>query len=329
MGGLDICRVARHWVNPLYSHFAIFESFSMRLIAALFSLFIFHQSAFALEVQKVTDGVYAIIGEKAQRSPQNLANNATFGVVVTGDGVVLVDSGGSWKGAEALDKVIAGITDKPVKIVINSGGQDHRWLGNGYWKAKGAKIIASQAAVADHKDRGSLQFTMLDNLLGQQLAGTEAVYADTTFEREYKFTLGGVAFEIFHTGQAHTPGDSFIWLKDRKVMFTGDIVYVDRLLGVGPQSNSKSWIAVFNAMAAYKPLHIVPGHGRATTLVKAKAETLDYLVNLRQKIAAHIENGGDMIGSVKVDQSKFSRLLQFDALARRNAQQVYAEMEFE
>lgn len=301
----------------------------MRIFATIIAVFFITQTALALEVQKVTDGVYAIVGEHTQRSPKNLANNATFGVVVTKDGVVLVDPGGSWKGAAAIEKAIASITDKPVKIVINSGGQDHRWLGNGFWKSKGVKIIASKAAVADQKDRGSLQMTGLDNLLGKELDGTEAVYADTTFESEHKFTLGGVAFEIYHVGQAHTPGDSFIWLKDKSVMFSGDIVYVERILGVGSQSHSGEWIKVFKTMAAYKPAHLVPGHGRATTLAKATAETLDYLLNLRKQMAVHIENGGDMIGSVKVEQSKFSNLLQFDALARRNAQQVYSEMEFE
>ncbi len=44
-------------------------------------------------IQRVTDSVYALVGEMVQRSPQNLANNATFGVVVTEDGVLLIDPG--------------------------------------------------------------------------------------------------------------------------------------------------------------------------------------------------------------------------------------------
>lgn len=50
----------------------------------------------ALEVQAVTEGIWAIVGEKEQRSPENLANNATFGLIVTPEGAVLVDPGGSW-----------------------------------------------------------------------------------------------------------------------------------------------------------------------------------------------------------------------------------------
>jgi len=92
----------------------------------------------ALEIQKVAENVYAVVGPLDQRSAENLANNATFGVVVTDEGVVLVDTGGSWLGAEALHATVREITDQPVKFVINSGGQDHRWIGNDYWQQQGA-----------------------------------------------------------------------------------------------------------------------------------------------------------------------------------------------
>jgi hypothetical protein len=43
----------------------------------------------------------------------------------------------------------------------------------------------------------------------------------------------------------------------------------------------------------------------------------------------HIDAGGDMMGAVGVDQSAYAHLEQFDALAGRNAQQVFTEMEWE
>ena len=91
----------------------------------------------ALEVQAVTNNIWAIVGEKEQRSPENLANNATE------QGAVLVDPGRSWKGAKALQAAIRTVTDQPVRYAINTGGQDHRWLGNGHWLAQGATVIAA------------------------------------------------------------------------------------------------------------------------------------------------------------------------------------------
>jgi len=87
------------------------------------------QAEYAMQIEKVADNVYAIVGELNQRSAENYANNATFGVIVSNQGVILVDSGGSYKGAQQIEKLIKTISDQPVKIVINTGGQDHRWWG--------------------------------------------------------------------------------------------------------------------------------------------------------------------------------------------------------
>ncbi|MDQ2094031.1 MBL fold metallo-hydrolase [Rhodalgimonas zhirmunskyi] len=280
-------------------------------------------------VQQVAPDTYALQGPFGQRSPDNSGNNATFGLVVTDEGAVLIDAGGSWKGAEALDTVIRTITDQPVKYVINTGGQDHRWLGNGYWKSNGAQVIASKAAVADQKSRASMQLTMLSNLLGDALAGTEPAYADQTFESELSLKLGQVTLELNHTGAAHTPGDAFVFLPATKTAFSGDIVFTGRLLGVLDVSNSASWIDSFDAMAARAPAIVVPGHGPAVPLATARHDTRDYLENLRARIGAHIDDGGDIITSVDVDQSAFSSLTDFDMLAKRNAQAVFTEMEWE
>jgi glyoxylase-like metal-dependent hydrolase (beta-lactamase superfamily II) len=303
------------------------------LKAVFFSvaLFVLPASAFAetLAVQPVTDDVWAIVGPLEQRSPENLANNATFGLVVTPEGAVLIDPGGSWQGAEMLHAVIRTVTDQPVVHVINTGGQDHRWLGNGYWQAQGATVIASEAAVEDHRARADDHMIALSQFLGEGLDGTEPAYADVTFETDYTLEFGGLTFEIMHRGAAHTPGDSFIWLDERDVMFTGDIVYVDRILGNGPARDTDSWIAVFEAMAAFDPAHIVPGHGHATDLAKATRDTYDYLVNLRTQIGALIENGGDIMDAPAIDQSNWTYLEQFDSLAGRNAQATFEEMEWE
>lgn len=283
----------------------------------------------ALQVQPVTQDVWAIVGETAQRSAANLANNATFGLVVTADGAVLIDPGGSYKGAAALHAAIRTVTDQPVTHVINTGGQDHRWLGNVYWQERGARIIASTAAVADQAARASEQMSALAQFLGDGLEGTVPVFADVTFETDHMVEVGGLRFQIMHRGPAHTPGDSFVLLAARDVMFTGDIVYVDRILGTGPARNVKSWIAVFEAMAAFDPAHIVPGHGRATDLATARRDTHDYLVNLRTRIGALIDAGGDIMDAPAIDQSAWSYLEQFDSLAGRNAQATYEEMEWE
>lgn len=287
------------------------------------------QAEVPLEVQKITENVYAIVGELVQRRPENLANNSTHGVVVTDEGVLLIDPGGSYKGAEQLDRAIRTITDKPVKLVINSGGQDHRWLGNSYFKAKGARIIAAEATVADQRSRTNDHFFRLGQLLGKALEGTDEYYTDETFEERMNLKFGGFDFELIYAGPAHTDGDIFIWMPQQSVMFTGDIVFTERALGTGPAQNTASWVKVLEEMMSYKPKHIIPGHGHATTLERAKADTYDYLIFLRQEIGKLIENDGDVLEAVKIDQSRFSYLEVFEQIAGRNAQAVFTQMEFE
>ncbi|MDD3447598.1 MAG: MBL fold metallo-hydrolase [Gammaproteobacteria bacterium] len=287
-------------------------------------------AAAGLEVQPVTEGVYAIVGEMDQRSPENLANNATFGLVVTAAGLVLVDPGGTRAGAERIHEAIRTVSDRTVALVINTGGQDHRWLGNGYWKAQGARIVASEAAVADQRARARDQINALWQLVGEAgLRGTEPLHADETFGEALDLELGGVRFELRHAGPAHTPGDSFVWLPDRGVVFTGDIVYVERMLGVGAQSHSGRWLESFEALAALQPAHVVPGHGHATDLARARADTYDYLRFLRAAVRELLDAGGGMEEVGGIDQSRFDYLAVSDQIAGRNAQQVYAELEFE
>jgi glyoxylase-like metal-dependent hydrolase (beta-lactamase superfamily II) len=306
------------------------------LTTVLFLLIIFTSistpiyASSVLQLQQVDDNVYAIVGPLANRTPENLGNNATFGFVVTSEGVVLIDSGGTYKGAAEIHALIKSVTDKPVKVVINTGGQDHRWLGNSYFKERGARLIANTKAVADQKARTQDQFFMLGNMVGDAgLKNTNAVYADENFDDTLIFNLGNTKFELHHAGQAHTPGDSFVWLPQQRIIFSGDIVYIQRMVGINLESNSKSWITAFETMAALDPRIIVPGHGHVTTLKEATAHSYDYLVFLRRAVSEFIKSGGGIEDIGKLDQSKFSFLLNYETLKGRNAQRVYEELEWE
>lgn len=283
-----------------------------------------------LKTEKLAHNVYALIGPVTNRNSENLGNNANFGVIVTNEGVVLIDPGATNKGAKMIHDAIRKITSQPIKWVINSGGQDHRWMGNGYFKKLGATIIASEKAVADQKARLQSQLDRLSSLLSDQdMEGTIYIHADETFSDKKLLTIGQSRLEIYHTGHAHTPGDSFVWLPEHKIIFTGDIVYTDRMLGIGSMSAHKSWISVFESMASKQPEIIVGGHGQPSSLAKARADTYDYLVFLRQAVMNFMEEGNGMEDIGKIDQSRFNYLINYDSLKGRNAQRVFEELEWE
>lgn len=296
----------------------------------LFSASVLAENNPTLKLKPVAESIYAIVGELGNRSADNLGNNATFGLVITGEGAVLIDSGATLAGARAIHQVIQSVTDQPVVKVINTGGQDHRWLGNDYFRSLGAEIIASEAAVADHKTRATDQLFGLSNLVGPaEVEETDPAFADKQFKQSMTFRLGNIEFVIQHHGAAHTPGDSFVWLPSRSVVFTGDIVYVERMLGVIDVSSSRNWLEAFQIMADLDPQVIVPGHGSPTDLQQATQDTYDYLNALRQAVAEFIDEGNDIADIGLIDHSAFSYLRNYDQLAGRNAQQVFTEMEWE
>ena len=282
-----------------------------------------------LVIQKISDQIYALVGETTQRSPTNFGNNSTHGVIITNEGVVLVDSGASYLGAQEIHRAIQTLTDQPIKIVINSGGQDHRWLGNDYFLKLGARIIASDKTRQDQQARVDYHLDRLGGLIKQSLDGTVPVFAKQTFDESLKLNLGGVNLELYHFGPAHTVGDIVLWLPSEQVMFTGDVVFNDRMLGVGPARNIRSWIEVFDKMATFKPKYIVPGHGKVSDLPTATKNTQAYLKFLEAEIAKVLDNDGDMIDASRIDQSKFHFLSSHESIAARNAQWVYEQLEFD
>jgi glyoxylase-like metal-dependent hydrolase (beta-lactamase superfamily II) len=106
-----------------------------------------HAGASEWTPSRVAEGIYALIGPTGMRTAQNDALNCNIGFVVTEQGVVLIDTGTSRMGAERIARAVRMVTDQPIRWVINTGSQDHRWLGNGYFTEQGAKIIALQRTV--------------------------------------------------------------------------------------------------------------------------------------------------------------------------------------
>lgn len=301
--------------------------FALPLIALLF-LFPHLARALDMPFKQVSPGIYAYIGETGLRTYENEGMNGNSGFIVTQAGVVVIDSGPSYQVAQKIHAAIRKVTKQPVRYVINTGGQDHRWLGNGYFKAQGAEIIAAATAVDDMNARGAMQLQGLAGELKDKIAGTEVVLPTRTFDKELALKLGGRDIRILRFKPAHTPGDSIVWLPKEGVVFAGDIVFVDRLLGVLPFSSASGWLASFEEMAKLKPRLIIPGHGDVSDLDKARRETADYL-NL---LITHMKNAVDNMVDLQIaidglDQSKWAYLANYDLLNGGNASRVYLEME--
>ncbi len=289
--------------------------------------------ALAVEVrfQRVAEGVYAHIGDTGPRTTENEGLNANIGLVVTPAGAVLIDSGATFQSAKQIHAAVKAVTPQPLKWVFNTGGQDHRWLGNGYFAAQGAEIIGHASGKADMMNRGNDHLQGLQATLGAKTDGTVPTLPTRWLTgNDERLELGGVVFEFRHRGGAHTPGDTLVWLPQQKVLFTGDVVYVDRMLGVLPVSHTKRWLDTFAVVEQLNPAVLVPGHGKVTNVATARADTQAYLLALRAHMRKAVDDGIDVSAAVKsFDAAPFMRLLNGAELMPGNASRTYLELERE
>ena len=85
--------------------------------------------------------------------------------------------------------------------------------------------------------------------------------ADITFERDYDLDLGGVQAKIIAMGPNHTVGDTIVWIKSERVLFSGDLAMRPQPVFASPQSSLRHWLANLDRLEALKPGIIVPSHG--------------------------------------------------------------------
>lgn len=285
--------------------------------------------AFQPRAELVVDNVYALIGPLGQRSAENDGLNANFGFIVTQAGVILIDSGASHLGAEKLAAAIRAVTEQPVRWVINSGSQDHRWLGNDHFAARGAEIIALARTAATQSQYAEQHMEGLRRFLGERLHGTTPLPAVKTLAGDTAtLELGGETLNLTYS-DAHFPGDAVIWLPKHGVVFTGDLVYIDRLLSVLPWSSARNSRKAFQGLEILQPAHIVPGHGRVCDLAQAKRESGDYydfLVNQVGAAAKDMESMSDVLAR-HADLPAFRHLRNYDTLHRGNMNRAFVEFE--
>ncbi len=278
---------------------------------------------------EVLPHIWSAIGATAPPTYENAGHNNNLSFIVTGDGVIVVNAGASTQLAKALHEEIKKITDQPVKLVINENGQGHAMLGNGYWKQQGVPILAHEDAATAFEDSGGDSLDRHERILKEKAAGTELVGPTETFSDKREIKMGDFTIEVLNLGPAHSPGDAMVWIPDQKLVISGDMAFHERMLPIFDDTDTAAWLETWEAFEALGAVYVIPGHGHPTNMDQVRRYTKDYLVDLRDKIREHIDNGGDLKNAYYVDQSDYKHLDTYEELATRNAGRVYEQMEFE
>jgi glyoxylase-like metal-dependent hydrolase (beta-lactamase superfamily II) len=306
----------------------------MKCILGAFAGLLFLGSGVAAEPvlrsKKIGDGIFALIGPIGPRLAENFGLNANYGVIDTAQGAILIDSGASGEAAMLLESEAKRLTGKPVRWVINTGSQNHRWLGNAHFQRQGAEIIALEKTVATQQRLGRGQVESLQSALGRQMTGTvPLVSAKPSAGNLAKLNLGGRLLELRYFADAHFPGDAVVWLPAERIVFAGDHIYVDRLLGILPESNAVTWLAAFEQIMQLAPKVIVPGHGAVCDVGKARRDSGDYLSFVVTGVKRFAEDMAGVDAAVKAlaDAPQFRHLANFDDLHRGNVSRGYLRLE--
>ena len=279
---------------------------------------------------EVIPHVFSAIGATAPPTYENAGHNNNLSFIITGDGVVVMNAGASYKLAEALHTEIKAVTDQPVKLVFNENGQGHAMLGNTYWAEQGVDIVAHVDAVAAFHHDAAQALRSAIAVTKEQADKTEITMPTITFEDEYIVEMGDMRIEARYLGPAHSPGDIVLWMPEQSMMISGDMAFHERMLPIFPDTRPADWIEtwenVFEPMGA---TYVIPGHGHPTNMAQVRRYTRDYLVYLREQIGAHLDAGGSLADAYYVDQSPYTNLDTFEELATKNAGRVFEQMEFE
>ena len=266
--------------------------FSALIIALGISVFGLAAKAADLRVDPLDVDVYAVVGDLGPASRENGGLNANLGFVVGNYGVLVINSGPSRAIANALREAIRARTDRPVRWVVNLNSQSHYWFGNSVFEAEGAVTFAHPEAIRLMRETGGTQRETLQALLQDAFADTELSIPREHVSPATEIDTGSTRVRILHPGAAHTPGDLVVWLPERRIVFAGDVAFTERLPAVLPISSTKGWIEAFGKVEAFGARWVVPGHGEPTTIGRARLETYDYLVHLREEARKVMRGGG-------------------------------------
>ena len=239
-----------------------------------------------IKVTKVAGTVYMLEGAGG-----NIAAS------VGEDGIVIVDD----QYAPLADKIQAalkGITDKPVRFVINTHWHGDHTGGNAYFSKQGT--IIAQDNVRERLEKGG-------RVLGNDIKpAAKEVLPIITFNDRASVHLNGEDIRAIHFPHGHTDGDSVIFFSQSNVVHMGDdfVTYGFPFIDLESGGSARGMIAACEkVMSTVAPdVKVIPGHGPLSTVADLKP-FIAMLKDASARVEAGIKQGKT------VDQLKQEKVL--------------------
>jgi glyoxylase-like metal-dependent hydrolase (beta-lactamase superfamily II) len=244
-----------------------------------------------MKVSKVAGNVYMLEGA-----------GGNIGASVGEDGIVIVDD----QYAPLADKIQAalkGITDKPVRFIINTHYHGDHTGGNAYFQ-KQAPIIAHDN-VRKRLETGGAAGNGGSVHMDVKPASKDALPI-ITFDHDVTVHLNGEDIRALYFPAGHTDGDSVIFFPKSNVVHMGDdfVTYGFPFIDVDSGGSINGMIDGVEKVIAQVPpdVKIIPGHGPVSSLDDVRAY-LKMLNDTRDAVQSALHRGKSL------DQMKEMKLL--------------------
>jgi len=246
------------------------------------------------EFRRVADDIYAFVGKR---------NDANALVVVTAQGVVLVDTGNNPPETRLLLNFIKSVTSQPVRyVVITQNHGDH--TGGTPLFAPPVNVIVHERVAKDWASWKPYQIKSWRKRFSERsgaLEGVNPVDTVLSFTESMTLHLGGKTIELLYVDDPYNPGDIAVWLPQSGVMHAGFVGYIGRHPDIRPDyshGTTAGMLKQLEVLSALDPKLMIPAHGPLGDAKDLHALT-DYLLSARQKVRSMTAKGLPLATIVK------------------------------
>lgn len=263
---------------------------------------------------EVSEDVYAYV----QHDGSWWINNTGF--MVGSRGVVSIDACSTEARTRAYLATIAKVTDRPVHTLINTHHHGDHTFGN--------YLFPTATIVGQERSRAALQAW---GLPGSSPFWTEVEWGHIelappflTFEESVTVHVDDLRCEVLHMGlPAHTDNDSIVWLPERKLLFSGDLLFHSGTPFMF-QGSIGGALETLAAVEELCPETIVPGHGPVCG-PEVFGDVKRYLQFVQGLAASGIAAGvSPLEAALETDLGEFADLLDSERIVG-NLHRAYSE----